>query len=560
MKFKLLGDNDFTFNLIGQIGKNRGVEDIDALLSVTQGQCYYPFNLDNMPEAIELIKKHINNKIHIIVDSDCDGVCSATIMFLFLKRIGAKNVTWNNHAKKKHGIYLDELEDFNFDLLIVPDAGSSNYEEAFELKRQGKDILIIDHHESENIPENVTIVNPKLCEYPNKELCGSAVVYKVCEAFDLTEGTNYAPEFLDLVALGSIADMMDSRVLETRFYSSEGLKAINNKMLKALVGKQKFSIGDKLTIVGIQFYIAPLINSVFRSGSIEELDEMFTGFITEEDIKVDYKKRGVGDTKVTIHYDVARKMGLIKNRQDKNKMKLVGPILQIAESQEEDKIHIIDVTGVEDPEMLGLLANDMAQKRQRPVLLVKENKEGLLRGSGRNYSRFEVKELKSFLSTFGFEYIEGHENAFGVGLKKENIESIREKIQEATKDITVEQTFYIDFILDSKSLTKSFIKEIDKLKPMWASNFEEPYVLVKGVICDNATINETGSMLSWTNNGIKFVMFNPSPTSADKLLDKSVECDIIGRVGTNEWKGETTEQVIVSDFTVSKKVEKEIWF
>jgi len=561
MKYKLLGDNDFVFGLFEQIGKNRGVDDLDALLSSSESSCNPPWLLENMQSAVELLQKHQlkNSRVHIIVDADADGLSSATIMYLYLKKCGFTNVTWNNHAKKMHGIYYNEL-DFEFDLLIVPDAGSSDYEQIEFVKGKGIDILIIDHHDAPEYSPYAVTINPKMCAYPNKEMCGAGVVYKVCEAFDLVNLTNYAPEFLDLVALGTIADMMDSRVPETRYYCTEGLKKIKNKMFQALVDKQKFKMGEDVTVLGIQFYVAPLINSLFRSGTLEELDKMFLAFITEEDVEVDYKKRGVGDVKVSLQFDTAREIGLIKDRQDKRKKKLLEPILEIAYAQDDDKVHIIDVSDVEDPEMLGLLANDIAPKRQRPVLLVRKTKEGLLRGSARNYSRFEITELKSFLKPFAFESLDGHENAFGVSLKEENLTLVREQIAEATKDVKLEQTFFVDFVLDIKDLTKKLIKSIDKLKPLWGNGFEEPFVVVKNVVCSGVQINEKLTMLSWTQSGIKYVIFNPSEKQMINLLDKSVECDIIGRVGVNEWRGETTEQVVISDIEIKKKVEKEMWF
>ena len=562
MKYKLIGENDFTFGLTQQIGKNRGVENIDALLSVSEKDCFSPFKLENMQQAVGMLKKHQhkNSKVHIIVDADCDGACSATIMYLYLKKCGFSNVTWNNHPKKIHGIFFEELKSFEFDLLIVPDAGSSDYEQIEILSSRGVDVLVIDHHEAPKYSEHAVTINPKMCDYPNKEMCGAGVVYKVCEAFDLAEMTNYAPEFLDLVALGTIADMMDTRIPETRYFCTEGLKKVKNKMFKSIIDKQKFKMGDDLTIIGVQFYIAPLINSVFRSGTKEELDKMFTGFITTELVEVDYQKRGAGLVKVLLQEDIAREIGNIKVRQDKNKGKLMGPILDIARNQSEDKIHILDVSNVEDPEMLGLIANDVAKRQQRPALILTKAKDGLLRGSARNYGKFEIDNLKSFLMPFSFESLQGHENAFGVSLKAENLDSVREEIKLATRDISVEETFYIDFIVSPKDLTKKFIREIDKMKPLWGNSFEEAYILVKGVTCSDAQINEKRTMLSWTDKNLKYVIFNPTEKQIEDLLDKSLECDIIGRVGTNEWNGTTTEQVVISDLEVKEMKEKEIWF
>ncbi len=562
MKYKLLGNNDYTFDLIGEIGRNRGVEDVKSLLTVTKDSCLSPFLLKNMEQAIALVEKHLKkqSRVHIIVDSDADGLTSATILYNYLTDVGFENISWNNHPKKYHGIIESELKGFDFDFLIVPDAGSNDFEQHKLLKEKGIDILILDHHEAEYESEDALVVNPKLCDYPNKEISGAVVVHKFCEAYDLQHGLPFSRNYLDLVSIGVIGDMMDSRVSETRYYCTEGLKDINNLMLKALIEKQKFKMGDNLTIIGIQFYVAPLINSVFRSGTIEELDKMFEAFITREDRFVDYQKRNGNVVQVSFQEDTAREIVNIKARQDRTKKKLLEELLPLAEQQDEDKIMIINMSSIEDPEMLGVLANELANKKQRPILLVRTTKDGMLSGSGRNYSRFEIPELKSFLNDFGFEKLAGHENAFGVSLLPENEVSIKEKLKEATKDITIEQMFFIDFEIPSSDFNKGFVIKINNLKELWAEKFNEPYVLIKDVQASEPEVNEKSTMLSWTERGIKYVLFNPSEKQKEQLLDKSVNCDIIGRVSVNEWKGELTYQVIISDFEVKGEAKQTFWF
>jgi len=563
MKYKLKGENDFIFGVVEQIGKNRGVENIDSLLSSSEKDTYYPYLLDNMTSAIDLVSKHLKkkSKVHIIVDSDCDGITSATIIYLYLQRVGFTNISWSNHPTKTHGIIPEELEDFKFDLLVVPDAGSNDITAHKIYNDLGIDILVLDHHDSDETSTDAVVINPKMCNYPNKEISGAVVVYKFCQAFDSEIGKDYAKDYLDLVALGVIADMMDTRVPETRYFCTEGLKKINNPMLKAIIEKQKFSMGEDVTIIGVQFYIAPLINAVFRSGTKEERDMMFEAFISPNNIYVDYKKRGVGVVKVSLQENSAREIGNIKVRQDKAKEKLMEPILEMAHSHRDEKIHILDVTNIENPQMFGLIANDMVKRTRRPVLIIKDDGEGFFKGSARNYDKFEIDNLKDFLSKFDFDYLRGHENAFGVSIKKEKLDSIVKEIGKATKDISVEDTFIVDFILNEKDLNKNFIKSIDNLKPLWGNSFEEPYILIKGITVSDVQINEKLTKMSWTGrSGIEFVVFRPSEYQMQQLLDKSVECDIIGRVGLNTWQGVTTNQVTIEDFQVVGKKEKELWF
>lgn len=552
MKYKLMGENDYVIDPMKQIADNRGVDDINALLSVSKENTHSPYLLENIKLAaetlIEAIKKE--KKIHIVVDSDADGITSASIMFLYLKELNYPHVTWNCHEKKIHGIYEEELDQFDYDILIVPDAGTNDAEKCEKLVKQGKQIIILDHHEKEIENEWAIIVNPKSCNYPNKEISGAIVVHKFCEVLDDFLNVSFSKKFLDLPALGAIADMMDSRVLETRYYCFKGLQNITNKMFRAIVDKQQNKIGGTLTIQNVQFYIAPLINSVFRVGTKEEIETLFKGFITTEDIEVDYKKRGVGIVKVKIHEDIARELANIKARQDRTKEKLVEAISKMAESFPH-KIILLNVSLIENPEMLGLISNEIANTFHRPTILLKEGKDGLLKGSARNFSKFEVTELKSFLKDLPFEFLAGHENAFGVGLREENLQKIIDGVVEKTKDITTEEMYHVDFSMDSSHLNKTFVNMLDRNSKIWGTQLEEPYIHVFNLKGEDIVINEKQTMISFTQNKLKYVIFHPTQEDIENLVNKNVTLEVIGRASINRWNGEETPQFVIDKYEIS---------
>src|SRR5690606_19781363 len=136
-------------------------------------------------------------------------------------------------------------------------------------------------------------------------LSGAGVVIKFCEALDRNLGLDYSPSFYDLVALGNIADSMLMTELETRYYVQEGLKEVNNDFFNALISKQEYSMGGKVNITGVNFYISPLINSVIRVSNLSEKIDMFKAFIGEKEL-VKYKPRGSDETLVPLVSDVAR--------------------------------------------------------------------------------------------------------------------------------------------------------------------------------------------------------------------------------------------------------------
>lgn len=187
------------------------------------------------------------------------------------------------------------------DLIIMPDSSSNDYEEHKILKELGYNIIVLDHHEADHYSEDAIVVNNQLSDrYSNKSLSGVGIVYKFIEALEtLFLNERKVKNYIDLVALGQISDMMDMNTIENRYICEYGLTHINNQLFNELVLKQSFSIGDKLTQIGVAFYITPLINALIRVGSNIEKERLFEAFINPYH-KVPSTKRGEKGKEETI--------------------------------------------------------------------------------------------------------------------------------------------------------------------------------------------------------------------------------------------------------------------
>ena len=152
-------------------------------------------------------------------------------------------VYYRIHEGKEHGI-LFETVPADVKLVIAPDSSSSDYDVHKKLHDMGIDVLVLDHHDADKVSEYACVINNQLCNYPNKSLSGVGVVYKFCEYLDSLLGNHYADTFLDLVACGIIADVMELKNLETRYIITEGLKNIHNGFLKGMVERQAFKLGS----------------------------------------------------------------------------------------------------------------------------------------------------------------------------------------------------------------------------------------------------------------------------------------------------------------------------
>ncbi len=139
--------------------------------------------LENIDLAVNLFMKHYEskNKIYVLVDEDPDGYCSASMMYLYIKRLDEEYpVDYILHKKaKSHVLSEDVVVPKDAKLLIIPDASTNDIDECKKLKDSGVDVLILDHHESEKENPSAVIVNNQMSkDYPNKDLCGAGIVYK----------------------------------------------------------------------------------------------------------------------------------------------------------------------------------------------------------------------------------------------------------------------------------------------------------------------------------------------------------------------------------------------
>lgn len=410
---------------IPAILKDRGVKNVEDFMRPNKSQELNPYDLENIETAAQMLLKHLRNNSEIleIVDADADGFTSSAILWLYIKHIFPDaHLSFTVHEHKTHGLEdkIDWLiEDNQVDLVICADAASYNVEEVKRLAEINTDVCILDHHSQEYdndgnpitiTSSNAVVVNNQLSpKYTNKSLCGAGVVYKFCEVLDDILGIQQAHNYIDLAALGEIADVMDRTDIETNYIMMEGLKHIRNKGFQTLIEAQSFSLKEKavypyegLTPIDIAFYIAPLINAITRVGSISEKENMFYCFI-EPDKLVQSTKRGAkpGDTE-TAADQTARVGTNAKNRQNKIKEKAIDLIdFKIKKNQLDDN-NIILVELDEDDnipqEMTGLIAMAVVSKYHKPCMLGRRNSKDEIRGSIRSDGNFAgLPSFKKFL-------------------------------------------------------------------------------------------------------------------------------------------------------------------
>ena len=577
MQYRLYENaNNDTSNILKEVLKNRGIDDYYTYLDLDESVVIPYQKLDNIENAVDLFMNHFNNKnkIGVLVDEDPDGFCSASMMYLYIKRMDEEYpVEYILHTRAKaHGLSDDVIIPNDIKLLIIPDAGTNDCKECKELSEQGVDILILDHHEKEEDNPYALIVNNQMSNsYPNKCLCGAGVVYRFLQALDDENWNEFADDYLDLCALANISDVMDMRSFETRYLTDLGLLNINNKCFKALIDAQNYSMNGKVNIHNIQWYITPILNGMIRIGSQEEKELLFRAFI-EQDEFFEYKKRATKDKPAetiqeSIYDRAARLCKNAKSRQDKQKEKSVEQIAKIAQSIPfDDKVVMIDTSDILDTGLTGVVAIKIAEMFNKPCILLNkflDKKTGKITygGSARNVNHSPIESFKDIVnSTNVFNFGKGHANAFGVNLDLDKKDEAINVMNNILRDVEYDSTYRVDFILDIEDVSIKLITELARFEDIVCQGIEEPMLAVENISLTKDCFEIFGKnedTISFTIDEIKYIQFkckegNPLYDWIQNAWDEndSVTFNIVGKPSINEYNGVRTPQIIIEDVVV----------
>jgi single-stranded-DNA-specific exonuclease len=522
-------------SITDKILKIRGIVDKERLVHPREDDINNPYHLSNMKSAVSTILNAINNKlsIGIYADIDCDGVTSATLMYKYLKNYEIDAQLLYHQRKLGHGVIVDNAPK-ELDLLIIVDSSSNNVNECKELSPH-MDIVILDHHPFSVENKYATIVNPQYNNYPNKFLSGTGVVYQTCRAIDGATSNYFADQYIDLCAIGLISDMMYVLEPETRMLIQKGLYKIHNDCdvnLNAILKHLKKDY--KPTTTDIAYYLVPFINSIIRLGKIEDILEILTSSDKDKIKKLIKSCSEINDKRKVVQGDLIEK---IDNMVDLS-----------------HKIIIVDVSEFESPStMNGLIANNVAQKYQKPTLIVSFDKEtSVLSGSGRNYgSSFDFKNL--LLETKLFEMVEGHPNSFGVEFLPENLNKIYESIDKSFEDIEQNYTIEADMLLDIDDITWEILYEIQRLSFITGEGFREPLFIIKGLFVEDVKIMKD-IHIKFNSDELECIKFNVTPEEISNISDAAF-VDVLGSIGINSWYNFGTKTVIKSKQILIKDIE-----
>ena len=575
MNFQLKAPRIPHLSVVEQVFVNRGIpaDEVTHYLNTSEADVIDPATITNMETGAKMLVSHIaqGHKVLVQIDSDCDGFTSAAVLINYLNCLFPgfvqNNVFYRPHTNKAHGI-IPETVPSDVKLVIAPDSSSNEFEIHEELHNRGVDVLVIDHHNTTHYSEYACVINNQMDDYPTKSLSGVGMVYKFCSYLDQLLHVDYADQYLDLVALGILADVMDLRDFETRYLVDKGLANIRNPFLRGMVTKQAFQLKDRVTPHGISFYIAPGVNAITRVGTVEEklmLFESMLEFRAYEQIPS--TKRGCKGQFETRVEQACRNCTNIRNRQNKARDASLEIIERIIEEKNllENQVLAVKLEGKNESNrnITGLIANQLMGRYQRPVLLLNrtvhdedsDNVYVTWDGSGRNANGTDLTNFQEFLNESGyFEFAEGHDNAFGVSIRDEYFADFIKYANEKLKDVDFSPKYSSDVIYFANMVHGSEILKLADLGHIWGQGVEEPLIAITDIKVDRNNLNLFGSTLKITlpsDEGISLVKFRSSNEEYESLYSElgCVTINVVGRCSRNSgW--DDKPQIIIEDYEI----------
>lgn len=532
---------------------------------------YDPFLMKDIEKGIERLLAAVERRERIVIygDYDVDGVTSVSILYLYLKKMGA-DVSYyipdrNGEGYGMSSAAIDKIAEKGVDLIITVDTGITAVEEAKYIRSLSIGLIITDHHECHGtIPEADAVINPRQpdCPYPFKELAGVGVVFKFLCAMEKVRRPaspllecvrDVAGEYCDLVAIGTIADVMPVKD-ENRLIVSFGL-AITEKrpryavkeLLAAAAGENgKSRSPQKITSGVISFTLAPRINAAGRMKNASIAVELFLSDRREDTVRC-----------------ASALCEINRERQNEENSIMESAYKKIEEELdlEKDKVIVLSDENWHHG-VIGIVASRITEKYKRPSILISfENgkrevtAEDFGKGSGRSVKGFNLVEALNYCSDLLVKY-GGHKLAAGLTVTRENLDSFRCKINEYATEIcpiTEDSDGQVaDMELDESDISMATAKELLLFEPYGVSN-PVPLFMIREMRVESAISIGGGKHLKLTlgKNGKSFTAMYFRHTASETDIYSGDTVDVLFNLDINNFQGKESVQLIVKDITLS---------
>src|ERR1044072_898229 len=521
-----------------------------SFLTPHHDQIHDSYLMLGMRAAVARLQQAIDHQHSILIygDYDVDGTTGTAVLLRALKLLGAKTGFHVPHRfTEGYGIRQSALEKAlsdGYKLVVSVDCGIRAHEPLYWARDNGLDVIITDHHlpdETEGSPPALAVLNPnqKGCGYPDKNLAGVGVVFKLIHALFRERGReSQVAAFLKVVAIGTVADVA-KLTGENRTIVALGLKDLakaSNPGLKALIEVAGCGDGTGMTAYDLGFRLGPRINAAGRMDAARAVVELFDTRDSEE------------ARRLANHLDA-------RNEESKTVQQQIID-LAIAEVEDPKDCHVAVIAGEGwHRGVIGIAASKIAERLNRPCVVLSIDGE-MAHGSGRSIEAYHL--LNGLTSCFDlFEKFGGHSHAAGITIRPERIEEFRRRLNEhAASCLTaddLEPLVKIDLELKPESVTFSLARELNALEPFGAGNPRPVFV--------TRNLRRLSEPVVIKDKHLKFRLAGPQNRPLEAVWWNCVETpgqtpDLNGSIElaytleTSAWNGEYRMQLNVLDLKV----------
>lgn len=516
-------------------------DEAGAFLSPTSGELHSSWSMMGIEAAVARILKAVDlsEPVTIYGDYDADGLCAATLLEGALRRLGADvDVYLPSRFEEGYGLHagsLQRLAEAGRRLVISVDCGMRAVEEAEAAREAGLTLIVTDHHEpGPALPAADVVINPRQPgdEYPEKNLAGAGVAFKLAQAVSERRGVDIGPEALALAAVGTIADMVPLTG-ENRCLAARGLRSLNEAPgvgLSALIESARLTLG-KVQARDVAFLLAPRLNAAGRMGAPEAARRLLAATRPQE----------------------AKQAAAALEDANRRRQEQTLEATQEARAglgEAVSALALLFASGERYSEgIIGLVAARLTEEFYRPAVVVSVGDE-VSKGSARSVAGFDITraldECAELLVRHG-----GHARAAGFTIRTDRVDTLRARLvglaEPALSGEDGEPKLRLDARITLDEIDGALFQFVRKVEPCGAGNPEPVFGSAGVSVVHRRTVGSNGEHLKLrlSQNGRFFsaIAFRQGH-QVDSLPGK---VDVAYRLQLNEYWGTPEIELGVED-------------
>ena len=518
-----------------------------TLLNPSLSDLHDPHLLPDYAAARDAILGARERKETIFIhgDYDVDGVTSAALLSRFLTKIGCNVVTHVPHRMKEgygiHASAVDAAAASGAKLFLTCDCGVAALEQVQRAREAGMRVVVTDHHAiGAQLPNAEAVVNPHRSDslYPFPELSGVGVAFKLCEGLVGEIGfekSHYYRAYLDLAALGTIADVMPL-LDENRIIARFGLQQLAETKkagLRAMMSEAKIEPGTALRGYHVGFVLGPRLNA---AGRVDDAAIALQLLMTSDELEA---------------AKLAREIESKNFHRREEQQRILAEAVEVVQEQGAHEKNVIVIakegwhTGV-----IGIVAGRLVELFRRPTIVLAIDENGHCKGSARSIPKFHLAD--AILAHPELLSGGGHAMAAGCNFPLANLDEVVSALHNYAGERLTPEDFVPTMTADAEVLasevTRMALEQLGQLEPFGCAN-PEPVFVAKGMtlaeVVPTRNPEHVRTLLRSDNGNATAMGFSMGDRITADLIGKKI--DVAFKPSLNEWRGNVSVRWSLQD-------------